>query len=97
MQSGWDLGESAGRSCTLTSEYTVTHGVGSGNRAFHFSAAWGTSAVDDGEQNIKKIEKEELMPSVHQKCGLHLIFRDAERKYLNCRLKRELVKITLYI
>lgn len=50
-----------------------------------------------GNKINKKIEREELMPSVHQKCGLHLIFRDAERKYLNCRLKRELVKITLYI
>lgn len=48
-------GESVGRSCTLSCECTVTHGVGSGNRAFHFSAAWGTSSVD--EWGTKKMRK----------------------------------------
>lgn len=50
-----------------------------------------------GNKGNKKIQKEELTPSVHQKYGLHLIFRDPDRKDLKCRLKRELVQITLYI
>lgn len=48
-------------------------------------------------KKIRKEEKEELMPSVHQKYGQHLIFRDPGRTDLKCRLKREFVKITLHI
>lgn len=50
-----------------------------------------------GSKENRKIEKEELMPSVHQKYSLCLIFSDPERKDLKCRLKRELGKVTLCI
>lgn len=90
-------GESVGRPCTLTCEYTVTHGVGLGTEHSTSQLLGEHHLWMMGSKENKKIEKEELMPSAHQKCSLHLIFRDPDRKDLKCRLKREVVKRTLCI
>lgn len=65
LQNGWDLGGKCGRSYTLFCEYTVKSGMCSGNRAFHFSVGWETSFCLWNKAS-KKIQKKELMPSLHE-------------------------------